>query len=370
MCRAVHVRPGSEDILVPVNAAWKRLIRKISARAVPRVKMHNVKGRGLVLGRLGRLALHSSLGKHAGDERAIEEVQSWQEEGWIEDVQGCKEGSDGGREARKGVRWGGVGAGCWGWDGGYRVEQRVLCKSKRVLSVLLRLVEVVEEDAAHTAALAPVLVVEVFVTPFLEARVVVLVVVVTRLLERLVEVHGVLVEQVRRRQVAAATEPPCMSRTVGVRRLKVSVVQVDRRRHGVLGVQHHAETSREEGERVNVLVEVHVLVVGAHLGDSGLGEGTVDNTDADTTLLKDVSVLENAGDAAATLGALPLVPSELGAVELLQLPHNLVLLLFDELLHSQAHRGVAGDARLLLGQGIALGKGRAVELVGFLNSLG
>ena len=193
----------------------------------------------------------------------------------------------------------------------------VLDEGKRVLLVGHGLVQIVKEDAADAARLAPVLVVEVLIAPLLEARVVLLVMGVAHLLQRLVELDGVLVKEVAGRQVAAAAEPPRARGAVGVGRLEVSVVEVDRRGHGVLGVDDQTETGGEELEAVgDVVVLGQVLVVGAHLDDGGLGQSAVDDAHTNTGLLKHLAVLEDAGDAASTFLALPLVHPEWCAIGL------------------------------------------------------
>jgi len=54
------------------------------------------------------------------------------------------------------------------------------------------------------------LVVEIGVAPFLEARVVTFVVLVAGFLDRLVEVYCVFVEEVAGSQITASTKPPCI----------------------------------------------------------------------------------------------------------------------------------------------------------------
>ncbi len=246
--------------------------------------------------------------------------------------------------------------------------ERVLDKGKKVLPVRDGLVQVIKEDATNAARLAAVLVVEVLVTPLLEARVVVLVVLVADVLERLVELDRVLVEEVARGEVAAAAEPPGARRTVGVGCLEVAVVEVDGGRHGVLGVDDEAEPRGEELEALGDVVAVgDVLVVRAHLEDGGLRQGAVDDADADTGLLKHLPVLQHACDAAAALLALPLVDLELGAVHLLEGAHDGPLLLLGELLHAQAHGREVRDALLGLELLVALGEG--VHLERFVDCL-
>jgi len=64
--------------------------------------------------------------------------------------------------------------------------------------------------------------------------------------------------------------------------------------------------------------------------------------------------LQDAGDAAAAVGAVPLVDLEAGAVDFLKLADDLLLLLLYELFHSQTHGGRLGDAGFALTETIAL----------------
>lgn len=68
-------------------------------------------------------------------------------------------------------------------------------------------VEVVEEDAAYSSTFLSVGNEEVLVRPGLERRVVALAVLIASRLEGLVEVNGVLVEEVVGRQVGSSAEP-------------------------------------------------------------------------------------------------------------------------------------------------------------------
>ena len=173
-----------------------------------------------------------------------------------------------------------------GWQEGL---EAILDESERVFPITLALIQVVEENTADTAGFTPMLVVEVLITPLLEARVIVLVVRITGVLKGLVEVDGVLVEEVGGGQIAAAAEPPSLRCAIRVGSFKVSVVEVDRRGHRVIRVKDHAKSSRKEVERLNTGIEG--LVVGAHLLNGRLGERAVDDTDADTGLLEDIAFL-------------------------------------------------------------------------------
>ncbi len=96
---------------------------------------------------------------------------------------------------------------------------------------------------------------EVFIAPGLEAREVGPVMLVARLPDRVVEVDCVLVEQVARREIRPAAEPPCVARpAVFVHRLEIPVIEMHRRRHGVAGVQHQTQTRGEELQTLDVRV--------------------------------------------------------------------------------------------------------------------
>ena len=109
-----------------------------------------------------------------------------------------------------------------------------------MLLVLLFFVQVVEEDAAHATGLAPVRDVEVSITPCFEARVIRSVVLVAGVFDGAVEVDGVFVEEVARRQVRAAAEPPGFFLTVLVHCLEVAVVEMHGRGIGVVRMEHTA----------------------------------------------------------------------------------------------------------------------------------
>lgn len=100
-------------------------------------------------------------------------------------------------------------------------------------------VEIVKEKPANASRLLAVLDVEVLVTPFLELGVEQRVVLVECVLVGLVEVAGVLLVQVRRRQIGPASEPPRPDLPrQRVRDLKVPVVGVCCRGMGVLWMKH------------------------------------------------------------------------------------------------------------------------------------
>ncbi|KAI6756477.1 hypothetical protein HG530_012213 [Fusarium avenaceum] len=246
-------------------------------------------------------------------------------------------------------------------DGNVRGEESletVLDKGESVLAVSLGLVKVVEEDAANTTGLASVFVVKVLVAPLFESRVVILIVGVAGSFHRLVEVDGVLIEEIRWRQVTATTEPPSLRGTVGVGRLKVSIVEVHCWRHRVVRVQNHAEACSKEVDRLQV--GIHSLVVCAHLLNGRLRKRAVNDTHSKAGLLEDIAFLKDAGGTATSIGTLPFVLAKLLAVDSLELGNNLSLLFPNKLFHAEAHRRILGDARLALLLGIAVGESRGV----------
>lgn len=244
--------------------------------------------------------------------------------------------------------------------GGQEGSEAILDEGEELLLVFLCFVEVVEEDAADAAGFAAVLVVEVFVTPFFEARVVGFVVLVAGVFDGVVEENGVFIVEVRGCEVAAAAVPPCGCVAVVVGGFEVAVVEVHGGRVGVVRVQHHGETGGKEGERVDVWVEC--FVVYAHLLNGSAGEAAIDDRGVHAAFFKDVAVLQDAGYAAAAFRALPCVDFEFCAINLFKLSDNLLLLLFYELLHPEAHGGLFGYAIFALEESVFLGDGWSFSL--------
>lgn len=219
---------------------------------------------------------------------------------------------------------------------GQEGSQRRSDEAEKLFGILI--LEIVKEDTANTSTLLSVLDDKVLVAPLLELSVVVLVVLVAGLLESLVEVHGVLLEEVGGGQVRAAAKPPRLGGAVGVHGLKVPVVEVHGGSEGVDGMQHHGQAAGVKGQ-VAVTRGPDAFVVDSHLLHSHGGQQAVHDTDVDAGLFKHLAVLENARNASSALAlqaSLPLVHSECGRlVERLQLGHNLLLHALDEVLHSQ-----------------------------------
>mmetsp|Transcript_46568 Transcript_46568/g.98827 ORF Transcript_46568/g.98827 Transcript_46568/m.98827 type:complete len:462 (+) Transcript_46568:138-1523(+) len=202
----------------------------------------------------------------------------------------------------------------------------------------IAIVEVVEEDAPEASRLVAVADDEVPVGPRLELGIELGIVTVAHLLVRAVEVPHVVEVQVGGGDVRAAAEPPHAA--VG---LEVAVVEVHRRTVGVARVHHAREAAREEG---HPLPRGHALgPVDAPLGgglERLLGHGAVHDREVDAGLLEDLAVLEDAGHAAAAVGADPAVLLEGGAaVDVLDGGGDGNLGLADHLLEAGAHGVVA-----------------------------
>jgi hypothetical protein len=158
---------------------------------------------------------------------------------------------------------------------------------------LLLIAEVVEEDAADPARLAAVRDVEVRVAPGLERRVETSPVRRARVAERAVEVHRVVLVQVRRREVPAAAEPPREhGRRAAVRErvagdLEVADVHVHRRRVLVARVHGEREPRGVEREARRARgVDRDARVVLAHLAHGRGRERAVHDGDVHARLLE------------------------------------------------------------------------------------
>ena len=68
--------------------------------------------------------------------------------------------------------------------------------------------------------------IEVFIAPFLEARVVSPIVLVACFSDCAVEMDCVFVEEVGRSQIRAAAEPPCVTVALGIHGFEVTIVEV------------------------------------------------------------------------------------------------------------------------------------------------
>ena len=211
---------------------------------------------------------------------------------------------------------------------GERVADRPHDRERAVESALG---EVVEEDAADAARLAPVLQVEVVVARLLPARVQVRAERRDRVAAGAVEVDRVLVVAVVRRQVHASAEPPHRI-GVGARRDEHAHVHVHGRRVRIAGMQdeRHARrlpcapreigTVRRRGRRQRRAADVGEIHAPA---------------------LEHGAVLDQARDAAAAFRTIPRVAQERPAVDRLE-PRDDALLQAGEI---GADRGdVHGDS--------------------------
>ena len=209
-------------------------------------------------------------------------------------------------------------------------------RGERQQLLLGAVVHVVEKHPADTAALVhAVLDDEVLVRPLLELGVERLVVLVAHVLERAVEVRGVVVEDVRGRQIRAAAEPPGARAALGALggvRLEVPVVEVHGGRHGVVRVHHGGDAGGEEGDHLlarALLAGGGAVRLGGHLA--------VHHGHVHASLLEHVAALQDARDAAAAAGARPGILLELLAVQLLDRAANLILRGANHLLEACAH---------------------------------
>ena len=176
---------------------------------------------------------------------------------------------------------------------------------------------------------------EVLIRPLLEPGVKSLVVLVAHVFQRAVEVRGVVVENVRRREVRASAEPPGSRRSLGAFRgvrLEVPVVEVHGGRHGIVRVHHGGDARGEEGDHLfasALLAGGGAVRLGGHLA--------VHHGHVHARLLKDVAILQDTRDAAAAAGARPGILLELLAVQLLDRADDLILSGADHLLEARAH---------------------------------
>ena len=107
-------------------------------------------------------------------------------------------------------------------------------------------IEVVEENAADAPRLSPVLDKEVLVAPLFEPFVVRGVVPITDRFPDLVEMCGVLVEQVERGQVGASTEPGSNGLDSVAEHLQITHVQVHDGDHRARRVEHQRDPGSVE----------------------------------------------------------------------------------------------------------------------------
>lgn len=187
--------------------------------------------------------------------------------------------------------------------GGQESGEAVLDKGEELLLVLLRLVEVVEEDTTDAACFAAVLVAEVLVAPLFEPRVVALVVLVAGLLDCLMEVDRILVVHVRGCEVTAAAVPPCVCIAKFVGRLEVAVVEVNGWGVGVVRVQDHGQASGKKLDRIYAWIQGFVIY--AHFLYCGAREAAIDDRGVDACLLKDLAILQHASYATPAFWPLP-----------------------------------------------------------------
>src|SRR5688500_8958540 len=179
--------------------------------------------------------------------------------------------------------------------GGHEGGRAVRDEGEEGLAVAVA--QVVEEDPSHAASLAAVGEVEVLVAPALEPRVEGAVVAVAGGTQGGVEVARVLLEEVDRRQVGAAAEPPA-----AVVELEVAVVAVHDRHERGARVQDHREA--DGGEAVGPRIEV---LLRHHRREGVLVERALHGGDVDAGLVEAAAVLQHPRQTAAALGMPPRV---------------------------------------------------------------
>mmetsp|Transcript_18985 Transcript_18985/g.52947 ORF Transcript_18985/g.52947 Transcript_18985/m.52947 type:complete len:251 (-) Transcript_18985:203-955(-) len=160
---------------------------------------------------------------------------------------------------------------------------------------------VVEEDSPQTTSFVSVLNDEITIGPFLEFLVVSGVVLVADLLVSSVEVLHIVLVHVTRGDIGTSAEPPNTSIS-----LEVSVVEVHGRAVRVFGVHHTTQTT---GEERNTFAGSHTLgtidtTFGGSL-ESLLRHASVDNTEVDSGLFKDISARQDTGHTATSVGTSP-----------------------------------------------------------------
>ncbi|KAF1853478.1 hypothetical protein Lal_00013840 [Lupinus albus] len=156
------------------------------------------------------------------------------------------------------------------------------------ISLPVARLEVVEEDAADAARLAPVRQEEIAVAPLLVARVIVRVVAVAGGAQAGVEVGGVPLVLHHRRQVGAAAEP-------ALGRHDVAGVHVGRRHQRRAHVRDQADARRPEFAGLRRTGDV---------GAEFRAEGAVDGRDVDPDLLEHPALHHRHGAAAALAAAM------------------------------------------------------------------
>lgn len=157
--------------------------------------------------------------------------------------------------------------------------------------------------------------VEVLVAPRLERGVVSLPMLIASALQGLVEMNGVLLEQVGWGQVGSTTEPArqWFGQIVRVVRLEITDVHVDGRGHGVLGMKDEGETTGGVRERGAGGDGGQDGMVRFHLGDRSRREETMNDGNVDTSFLDDLSRSEHTRGAFSTVvSSGPRVVEELG----------------------------------------------------------
>mmetsp|Transcript_17172 Transcript_17172/g.31040 ORF Transcript_17172/g.31040 Transcript_17172/m.31040 type:complete len:408 (-) Transcript_17172:78-1301(-) len=197
---------------------------------------------------------------------------------------------------------------------------------------------VIKENASKTTSLISMLDDKVAVGPSRELIVVVRVVFVAYFFVRAMEMLHIILVNITRSNISASPEPP--DTAVG---FKITVVEMHGGGHGVSWMHDTAEPTCKER---NTLTRCHALgAVDSSFSSSRqglLGHGTVDNTQVDSSLLKDLSALQDSRHTTTTVGANPAILLERSfAINIRDSLCNFNLSVTAHLLKFSTHRIVA-----------------------------
>mmetsp|Transcript_2553 Transcript_2553/g.4326 ORF Transcript_2553/g.4326 Transcript_2553/m.4326 type:complete len:203 (+) Transcript_2553:470-1078(+) len=194
-----------------------------------------------------------------------------------------------------------------GWH--HRIEA-LLAEGENFIRTAI--VEIIKENSSKPARLTAMFDREVLVGPLLETLIKAGIVLIAHILVCLMKVLDILFKEVSWGEVAAATEPP--DAAIG---LKIAIVEVHCRSHGVARVHHRTQAASKE--RNTLARRVALCTVCTTCGgrlQSLLRHTSVHNAEGTSRLLKNVAIAQHARDAAATALALPHVFAKCSAVKL------------------------------------------------------
>ena len=101
-------------------------------------------------------------------------------------------------------------------------------------------------------------------------------------------------------------------------------------------MKNQGDSSSEEIQLIDVGVDER-LVVCSHFLDRSTRKFAVHDAGIDSSLFKDVAILQNAGDATSSMRPVPLISAELFSVYVLQGKDDAILVLLNQRLHAQPH---------------------------------